>query len=306
MSKHQTANKYYWLFISGSFLYTFLSLTAPITSNKYDLGTTSIRLLQLSLVTIIIFIYFIAFYGAIRFKNYALSIIKSHDGAALNQISNGLIVLATGVLVSSLFSSLRTRFIESGQSVTFTHINQFLTIAFPLVAYYLMFMGARELVKLAQVFQTRYSLVIATILSISVLGCVFTYGLLKNPYSRSTPNPAEHNSYYLNDTGLLVFIVLPSLLIWTFGSLSVISINWYAQNVKGVLYRDALKRLTFGLSAVITLGIIFSLLGTAASILSNLSLKGVLAFIYVILILYSTGYIIIASGAKKLARIEEI
>jgi hypothetical protein len=306
MSKHQTANKYYWLLIGGSLLYGFLSLTAPIPSKNYNLSDASIRLLQLSLVVIIVFIYFIAFYGAIRFKNYALSIIKSRDGAALNQVSNGLLVLANGVLITSLFSSLRSRFIESGQSEVFTHVNQFLTIVFPLVAFYLIFRGARELVKISNVFQARYSPIIATILGVSVLGSILTYGLLRNPYSHSTPNPTEHNSYYLSDAGLLAFIVLPSILIWTFGALSVISINWYAQNVKGLIYRDSLKRLVRGLSAVILLGIMFSLLGTAAAILSNLSLGGVLAFIYVILIFYSTGYIIIASGAKKLALIEEV
>jgi hypothetical protein len=307
-SKASSASKYYLIYIVGAVLYTILTLTSSVatSTSRFDISASQARLLQLTVIIPALIIYGAAFFGAVRFKRYAAAISKSKDGIALNKIANGLLVLSTGLITNGVWGSLRTRFKESGDIVLHTHVTQFLSLAFPIVAFFLMLLGARLLVKIANTYGTAYRTSVISMAGLGILTSIYTFALLKNPYRGSTPDIDKYSSYYLSDTGILLALVLPSILVWTFGILTVLSLNWYTHTVKGEIYRQAIGKLSKGLMAVISFGIALNFLSTMSSTFSDLSLKGILIFLYVLLILYAVGYLIIASGAKKLALIEEV
>src|SRR5438067_2190707 len=75
---------------------------------KYQLSTTSIRILSLSFALPILAIWAVAFFGFIQYRNYALTIKDSKDGAHHKTITNGLFVLALSFPISSIISNLLT------------------------------------------------------------------------------------------------------------------------------------------------------------------------------------------------------
>lgn len=307
----RAASSHYLFLFAGSVAYAFITLSGPINSNRYNLSLTQIRSLQLTLVIPIILIWCAAFYGAVRFKRYASTIQESPDGKALSIVSNGLLVLSYGLVTQSLFSSLRPRFIANDGNIQgLTIFSNYLNLAFPLIAFSTMLYGANRLIKLQlshhKETQTSTFSIAATVISIAALATLFTYSMFHNPYRNSTPDVTKANSYFLPDGMLWLTIVLPSIVLWTVGILTAMSVRWYAQRAKGIIYKKALHRLVQGLTMVVFFSISMSLLTTIGPSLSGLKLSGLLALIYVIIIFYAVSYLLIASGAKKLAKIEEI
>jgi uncharacterized membrane protein len=80
----------------------------------------------------------------------------------------------------------------------------------------------------------------------------------------------------------------------------------YAKKIKGLLYKRALNRLAAGIATVIGSSIFIQFINIVFAYKNNGSLGSLLVLIYLLLAVEAIGYILIASGAKNLKRIEEI
>lgn len=306
--KRDHAKRYYWILAVGIVAYLLLTYFAPIRMGRFDLTVAQIRLIQASFAIPIIVIWIAAFYGAVRFKHYSHSIISSPDGKALNQVSNGLLLLASGLIVGSLFSALRSYItITDADSLRlFTITNNYLQIGLPLVAFLVMFGGSQKLLDLINLKRPKASSA-ALVLGGSVL-VVALYALffLNNQYRNSTPDPTTYASYYLPDLALMLTVWAPVVIYWGISLFVVLDLRAYVQLVKGTIYKEAMSRLVRGIMAVTLFSVSLQFLSTAASIFANIGLEALLGIIYLILIAYAIGYLYIASGAKKLTKIEEV
>lgn len=300
------ANNHYWLLIVGSALYILLTATAPIQNNKFHISIAQLRLIQVSFVIPILLIWWMAFYGAVRFKNYSLVIKDSADGRGFDQVSNGLLVLAYGFLIQTVFSSLKTRLLTTNHLRSFTIINNYMAIIFPLVAFGLMLIGTAKLSQLNKQHDGAYSQIALLVIAVAAFATLFTFSLLKNPYRYTNPDPSQFSSYYLSDGLIWATIILPNIMIWTFGVLSIARLKAYAINVKGLIYRNSLERLVQGLIVVVALSIGLNLLSTIGPSLVDLNLAAILILVYILVALYGLGFLVIAIGAKKLSKIEEV
>ncbi|HSX48321.1 MAG TPA: hypothetical protein VLF41_02360 [Candidatus Nanoarchaeia archaeon] len=299
---------YYLGLIISALVYVILTFTAPILSNSYNLSNTSTRLLQLAFVLPVLLIWILAVYGAANFKYYSSLIQDSADGKALDKVSNGLVVLVAGSIVQSLFATLRTRMITSGHAIGFTYLNIALTIVLPIAAFYMIYLGASGLVRLARQEGITPQSYLFPIVAFTALSSTYTWAVLNNPYRNATPDIIKYTSYFMPDILIILLVVTPIVATWLFGILAVTSIKNYQHSAKGSLYRQALAKLANGLLAVVVFSILIQFLGALGPSLnlSSASLKFIIILIYVILILYAVGYGFIASGAKRLAKIEEV
>lgn len=300
---------YYGLFAILSAAYVLLTYFAPITTNTtYNLSTAQIRLIIASFILPIVAIWFIAVYGGVHFKKYVRTVQTSDEGKALNQIANGLLVLSFGLIVTSGLSTIKGYFHTDVQLKTFTVFINYINLVVQLAVYWLMFSGSNGLVKFKHTkvddtYSRRQSFIFSLTAGIVAL---YSYMMFRNVYRQNSPDIRTINSFFLPDSLLLTTIVMPYAIVWVLASATILNLLTYLQTATGVVYRQAIKRLMLGLVTVVGFSILMSVLSTLSSLFSGASLKLILIFVYVILVAYAVGFIIIASGAKRLAKIEEV
>jgi len=288
--------------------YLVLTIWAPVspqTLHTYSLSVLTLHLLQLTVVVPVIGIWFIALWGSLRFKRYALAIYHDPDGRALNLVSNGLLLLVGSLAITSLMQALIPRLTAVGDGTGWSILTHHTTVVLALLAFATMFVGSLRLARLVQLrdFQRWQWLVFAALL---VMGVVYAIVLVHDPYRTQTTNPTQHPSYYLTDGWILGTIVLPYLLSWYFGLMAAACLWMYQVYSPGVIYRRALSRLSVGLVVIIATSVLIQLLSAAASSLTRLGLSDILVLLYVLIIVYALGHVLVVIGARRLTTIEEV
>lgn len=301
----RTANFYYWVLGLLSLAYVALTVLAPVRGNTFDLNNTQLHLVQLTFVVPILFIWFLIVFGGIRFKNYALLIKGSQEARGLSLVADSLLLIAFGGIVVNLFGLLRT-YVGLQFTEEFAITRNYLNLALQLASYGLLYIGSRRMVKSVEEKSPASHRVILPQLIVAGLVAVYAALMFTNQYRNATPDPTKFTSFYLPDALLLLTIIVPYAFVWTIAAGALVNLRIFANGVKGIVYRDAIRRLVLGMTFVVGFAIALGMLSSLSGIFAGSSLQFVLAFIYIILILYATGFLIIASGARKLSRIEEV
>jgi len=305
------SRRVWFIYLLAVAIYISLSFLAPVDSavlERYNISTTQLALLRLTVVLPLVAIWFAAFYGYDKFRNYAEVIQESPDGKAFVHIANGLGVLALSLPATSIVSSvfdLLTRDSEGALPSTTIAAN-YLAVALALAAFWFLYKGSKMLLRSIAPRADQKPFYNATLFAIAVLAVVYTYFTFQNPVRRVPTEPIEEATYYLPDPLILVTIVVPYLLIWYLGLRSAAFIAEYARSVKGILYKQVLGFLAKGLVAIILLSITLQFLGNFATWFGALSLAPILVIVYLLLIAIAVGYAYVAAGAKKLQKIEEV
>jgi hypothetical protein len=112
--------------------------------------------------------------------------------------------------------------------------------------------------------------------------------------------------YFLPDWLLLVTIVIPYLYIWYLGLNASYCIYVYQRKITGKLYKSALRLVSAGISLVIVSSIITRTITSLSAKLTTLHLTPLLYIIYGLLIIDGAGFVLLAAGARRLRRIEEV
>lgn len=282
----------------------FLLPTDPATLHKYNLTQTQARLLNLTVVIPLVAVWLSAFYGYITFRNYAESIKTSDDGEVLYKLSTGLMVLAFSLptlgLVGSVFSYFavnHTDYLQAG-----VILRQVLAVGFPLVAF-IMISNATELlarqVKHKTNFLQNHRLLALAIIAASSLFSWITISLMDD-------NAAPRNIYSFPEWVVVLTVIIPYLYLWYRGLTAVYNLVLYRRYVKGHLYKRSFGYLAFGLGAVIVLAILIQIATVLTPQLQRLHFTPLLFIVYGLIALYALGYGMIAVGAKKLTKIEEV
>ena len=100
---------YYWVFLALLVAYLALSIFLPpdpSTLEKFSITSTQAKMLSMTVVIPISFIYLLALYGTVWFKSFAESVRKTKEGPAYGQMADGLMILALSLPLHSVFSSL--------------------------------------------------------------------------------------------------------------------------------------------------------------------------------------------------------
>lgn len=280
-----------------------LALVLPVsdvTLHRLHISLAIYREAILSLIIPIGIIWFSAFYAYEKTGQYADTLSKTDEGRAFAHIARGLQLLAWGLAISTVLSLIlggATALAPQLQSARVI-IDNYATLLFPLVGFTIIGIGAR---RLAQTVKAPLTLRVIRILFVilALIGVFFTRYALRNHFTNNNP-------YWLPVFFLLTTIIAPYLYTWFVGMVAAYDLQNYAHKVKGVLYQQALNLLALGITIVIVSSIIIQYVTTLMDSGSALSFGALLLLVYGLLIVEAAGYALIAYGARRLKRIEEV
>lgn len=298
---------YFKLFLALGLIYlaaTFLLPPDPATLEKYDLTPTSLRLLSLSVQIPLLLIWFAAFYGYGKFKNYVVTIGKSKEATHFSKIADGLGVLAIGLTVTSIVTTFVRYFaqIDKVPAGAPPVVSEYLSLIVAFAGFVLISQGAKGALKHIKVkpVDSNKSLVKVIFIALAALYLFATFG--------SSLRLEDETTIFGNlpDWLILITIVLPYLYTWYIGLLAALNIGQYQKKTTGIIYKYSLRYISLGVAGVVGASIVLHLISGIGSVFSKLGLNSLLAVVYVIVMIYGVGYILIAKGAKRLQKIEEV
>lgn len=301
-SNMRTRSKIFYWYAAFVIAYTCLTLLPypdHTTLHRYHLTVTSLRLLDITIILPLIFIWFAAFYGYYKLHAYALAIKRGKDGSAVRKLSYGLLALTIGLPVSSIISAILKLVALHHPSFTATAaiITNYVEAAYPLIGFLFISAGAR---KLSEIAKTRPSLKVLNILALAIIIIGVGFCSLIAAGHRDV-----YNTFHMAPALVMLTLAVPYIYVWFLGALAAIEIYLYSRCVAGVVYRRSWNTLAAGLTAIIATEIVLQYLGTLSSWITKLSLSNILVLLYVLLLLLAGAYIVVALGTKKLIRIEE-
>jgi len=139
-----------------------------------------------------------------------------------------------------------------------------------------------------------------------IFAALYALIVLHDPARHVSMTTGSNASYYEPDWLIVFTIIIPRLLLWFMGALAVYNIYAYAKNVSGTLYRSALIKLALGLGTVVLMTIVIRCLESVSTTLNAFKLGSILVVIFILLLLLGAGYVLIAQGASRLKKLEEL
>lgn len=298
------------LYVVLSLAYILMTLLLPPDKKvlvKYQVSPASIRILSLVVTLPLVAIWGLGFYGYYRYHSYTTSIKNTRDGRNHQLISNGLLILALSLPINNIISNLLTYYgrLNPGFLASSVIIGNYITIAIYLTAFLLLYKGANGLVHITgQNLRQRGEIYLMMIFTVVV--AAFYYLSLTNPARQFPASGGTTAAYFLPDWLIVTTILIPYTIMWYLGTMAAYRLWLYRNRVSGEIYRTAFTRVAIGLGMVVALQMVLRFLVTIVTLLDKLALKYLLLIIYVLLIFIGVGYWFIASGAKRLKRIEEV
>lgn len=277
----------------------------PRTLAIYKISEAKSRLVSLSVAAPLIAIWSLAFYGFSTFKEYARSIHKSPDGVALSKISNGLMVLAVSLPVSSILSSSMNLYSRTHPDFRQTAlvVSGYFTIFVYLAAFIIMANGSRRLLKITKR-NFDFADQLLAIFGFFVISGLYIYMTLRNTWS--APATAVNLVHVVPTQLVVATIILPYIFIWFSGFLAAARVSLFRLLVQGVIYRQSLRNLSLGIGLVVIGSIASQFFGSIGTTILKLSLSKILLIVYLLLAIIAAGYTMIAFGARKLKKFEEV
>jgi uncharacterized membrane protein YidH (DUF202 family) len=298
------------IFVTLALAYLGLTFGTPpdaASANKYHLSNEEIRLLQLTITIPLIAIWFVAYYGYSRFNRYAVTVKDSPEGRGWKNFVEGLLLLALWLPVSSVINRLTRYLYHDNKDLVapLTIVKNYVSLLILLAAFALLYKGANKLLK--SIDQSMPDVLRSKAMALLVLvSGLFAYVALISPNKRVAADEASRAAYYLPDWLIILTIIIPYIIIFYLGFRVVQDINLYRRNATGVLYRSSLSLLAKGVGIVILLIMALRYFESLTGLLSQASLKVFLLVIYILVFLIAAGFVVIALGAKKLQKMEEV
>lgn len=285
-------------------LYLTLVLILPpnvATMENYQLSGTEFRILYFLTGLPIAMVWFTSFFGYASLATYAEKIGDSREGRSFNSIARGLKWLAWGLPISICITTLLGGIarINPGFLSTALILSHYTYLVISLFAFTFMSDGSRGLREIMNKLPSKRAIriMIALCVVISVMYCAVTLSAVKD----LNPNP-----YRLPLWLILLTIIIPYLYSWLMGLFAVFEIGQYRRSVRGVIYKDGLRLIATGTTCAIVASVALQYLTSSSPYLRLINLDSMLVSSYIILITFAVGFILIAIGASKLKKIEEV
>lgn len=273
---------------------------SPTTLHTLGINALTYRLTILSLVLPYAIIWFAAFYAYGKLEQYAQKLENTREGEAFKKIADGVRFLAWGLAITTLLAVVLRGAENWMPSFRPAHIiiDNYAGMLVPLLSFMMIGNGTRLLTEIVRARPSSIGIRILVAIFTTV-GVLFSYFVIQNQGS-------DANAYYLPPVLLLLTIVVPYLFAWLVGLLAAYELRLYSKKTRGVLYQRALVWLAGGLAIVIGGSILSQYLSSVFSGRDHVGLGLLLGAVYLLLIVQTVGYVLIAFGANQLKKIEEV
>lgn len=289
----------YLVFLIVYALFTLLPVPTQRTLVQYDVSILGFRLIELTIIVILGVIWYIAFHGYAQLSEYTGLIRKETDGKQVDRLCKGVFLIAMWFPVSSVLSAILGYITlhDVGFASAASIIGNYASLAIPLVGFIFVSLGAHGLSGIVHK-QPTYRATNILVLLIIYSGLLYYHLVMTTP-DRSLV-------YHLPVVLILTTLVAPYLYMWYLGLRASYEIYNYQRKIGGEVYKQAWRRLSFGLGWIIGTSVIFQYLTTLSTHLVGLSIYWILAIVYSLLLILAVGFLLISQGTKKLQRIEEV
>lgn len=288
-------------------IYVLLTMFQGVSKQTlllYKLTSEHYHLLLIGIVVPVIIIWFLAVYGYLLLTKYCRSIKGSKEAKAFSSIAFGFGWLAWGFPINGTFSAVLN--IIASHHVGFTSTAVILHDYFMLV----MALGALHFIsasthRLSFNVKPQSSLwpIRVFMLLFLMFAVAYTYIIVGN-FATNHLNGLD--PYRLPHWVVLLTYVAPYLYIWFVGLWSVMELAQYQTSIKGIVYNYSFRYLATGFAVVILSSISIQYVNSVSPRLHTLDLNKILLILVGLLVLYAVGVIFVATGARKLQKIEEV
>jgi hypothetical protein len=295
-------------FIGFTIVYFALIILLPVNQSvlkAYHLTAYEYHVLLFIVELPLIFVWFSAFYGYHKLKEYSALIHKTKEGAVFKQLTTGSHWLAWGFVLPSMCSLILSAIANRYHSFNDASLifSNYFNLVFPVVAFSIIADGAHKLVAQGRIKSTFWSVrvLLLVFVTIGTLYCYLTFRYLDLKHLTSTNNP-----YYLPVWLLITTIIIPYLYTWIIGLSAAYQFGLFAGQVKGIIYRRSLQLAAAGVVLVIIASIGVQYLHSVIPRTGHLSLNYLLIATYLIYLVIIIGFVLICYGANHLKKIEDI
>ena len=278
---------------------------------ELGLTPTSARLISIFMIALPISLaWAILAKAAYNVQGYANFLQAGTESRAFTFIASGLMVLLSTDIIGALLNQVSSYSPEQTELVNAILVaNTMIDVVAALGLFILMFYGVSQLTHLIKVERKRLFRNHLIVAAVAALGPVVFIGhsIFSNANRVLTAgSEGAPITNFFSDWQVIVFILIPYLVAWTAGNMAILSMLTYRSKVKGIIYKNAVKRFAQGLMMLVVLQIGLQILGQASDLFDDNTLALLLGVIAIIIIMIVVAYALIASGASKLRRLEEV
>lgn len=301
-------NSALWPILGLAILYIVLLFVLPANhdaTHAYNLSALQYHVLLLAIELPVIIIWFIAFYGYGKLAEYATALKDAPEAVGFWSIARGAHWIAWELPIPALISVVLA-FITNAHprfEPAAVIISSYVSLIILLLAFSFISTGSRALATQAKSFISVNGIKILTLLFVvmGTLFCLFTFRHLDLHLMGDAQNP-----YYLPTWLVVLTLIIPYLYSWLIGLLAAYEILLLSHRTHGVLYKRGLLLLVIGLATIIATSTGLQYYRSVAPRTGHLSLGVTLIVSYAIELAAAIGFILLALGARRLKRIEEV
>lgn len=289
-------------------LYIVLIFTLPASSTvmeRYNLAPEQYHILLFLVLLPNMLIWFAAFFGYAKLKQYTSILIKSPEHEDFSLITKGVKYLAFGMPIVSIVAICLYSITHSHQGFNPAAIIivNYMSVLVPLLAYNAIRKGTHGLADRAKV---KFSIadtrsIVFILVIIGVAYCYFTFRQLNLDSIGASDNP-----YYLPAWLMISTIIIPYLYAWFSGLIAAYEMILYSRRVQGVLYRQSMRLLSIGIVGVVAGGVGLQYLRTVIPRTADISIDSGLIWRYLFFVIFVIGFAFLIVGAIRLKKIEEV
>lgn len=283
----------------------FLLPASQATMRAYHLTPLEYRSIFLAVMLPSLLAWLAAFFGAAKLRQYVRLVRKTPEGPSFDKLATGSSWLAWSLAAPAIASLLLNAIANqwTGFYSSSIIISNYLNLALPLIAFTIIGNASLGLVRQAKLSfslaNTRTIMVL--FLAAGVLYCYLTFQHFDLTSLSSAANP-----YFLPIWLMVLSVIIPYLYAWFVGLLAAYEIILVSKQTKGVLYRQALLWLVVGLVAIIASSIALQYMNSVQPRVGHLVLGYQLLLTSAFRVTSGGGFVMMAVGASRLKKIEEV
>jgi hypothetical protein len=273
---------------------------------KYHLSLLQLHELLLTIALPLVILWLVAMVGYLCLLDYSRKLKSGKDAEGFKWLSWSVFLLILWLPLTSVVSGWGSGYYGNHPDATaaLTRVSVYLNMVILVPAFYFAFLGSEKLLNYTRVRHNGMSH--GYRLAYIAFASAYTYLMFHDKFRAVAQGPDNPATYYLSDWLILLTVVIPRLFMWYWGIQAFVNLTLFRRKVDGVIYKQALGGVINGLGIILFVSILLRVLQTAGEALNKLNLGSILLLLYLLVILLAIGYIVLAKGARKLQKLEEL
>ncbi|MDQ5972030.1 MAG: hypothetical protein QG553_189 [Patescibacteria group bacterium] len=285
---------------------TLLFVPSTSTLNALNISRDKAYAIIITFDLLMTILWSVAAYGLVQLVTYWRTIRHTKDGEGIKYLTLGLGLIAFRMPITSIIAAIFGNMFITHPSLTSTAVifNNYLSVIVAVAGFSLIGFGSEKLVNLTSKRPHKFVTFGLPLLALALVTAYTFMAIGRGGYQ--VPPPKSRASFYLPGWLIVSTIIVPYAYAWYRALTATYNLRAYSLGVKCVVYRESLQWMSRGIGMVVVNSIILQLIGARGGQLNKLRLAPLLFMGVFLICSISAGYGMIAYGAKKLKRIEEV